>query len=103
VRGLSSIYHFASFALMGYFLCSPSGARKEEQGQKAQEEGPGPCCVEGILVDTFRSLILRFDKSRNYSRSNVVCVHINTIGRPCPSLGCHAENMMSCFVISTSA
>jgi hypothetical protein len=73
---------------MDYFLCSPSGARKEEQGQTAQKEGPGR--VESLLVYTFRSMILWFDKGRNHSS------HV-------PSLGCHTENMMFCFVISTSA
>jgi hypothetical protein len=52
VRGLSIVIYFRS--LMCY-LCSASGARKEEQGEKAEEEGA--CCVESIPFNALRSLI----------------------------------------------
>ena len=82
------------------YPCSASGARQEEQGEKAEEESA--CCVEGVPVNTLCSLIA-VNKGRNhYSMGRVLCqcIHIRTHIKPCPSLCCHAENMMFNFVIS---
>jgi hypothetical protein len=60
------------------YLCSPSGARKEEQREKAEEEGA--CCIESIPVNTLCSLIA-VNKSRNYysmSTNAYIYIHMSS-------------------------
>lgn len=52
MRSLFCVIYFCS--LMCY-PCSASGAREEEQGEKAEEEGA--CRVESVPFNTLRSLI----------------------------------------------
>jgi hypothetical protein len=82
------------------YLRSASGARKEEQGQKAEEERA--CCFESFPVNTLRSLIA-VNKSRSCYSMGICALPMYTVHthvKPCPSLCCHAENMMFDFVIS---
>jgi hypothetical protein len=69
------IFPYGVLILIGYRY-SASGARKEKQGEKAKE---GSCCVESIPFNTLRTLIARFDKSRNHKGMCALCIHIHML------------------------
>ena len=75
------------FRSLMYCLCSASGARKEEQGEKAEEEGA--CCVESIPFNTLRSLIAVIEAIViGYMRSTIhtytfTCQAISVAMLPC--------------------
>ena len=74
MRGLSCLCHIAYLPVP---VRSAPGTCKEEQGQKTEEEPAR--CLGSILVDSFRSLISRVDKSRNHSMGLcALCMHTYT-------------------------
>jgi hypothetical protein len=72
-----------SAALM-VIACSASGARKEEQGEKAEEESA--YCVERIPLNTLRSLNPQFDKSHDHYSMGICALPMRTYTYTCQDM-----------------